>query len=115
MSADDMALDSLLFAAEEAVLDKLDAAVDLDEGRARIFAASLTPDQEPIPHFLRKPAEPSPTAQPPMPHVARQQFVSEARSGSPANQEGVSATARSHAVAQHDQASDGDVNAARAH
>lgn len=52
-ATDDAALDALLLAADQAVLDKLDEAVDLDEGRARIFLLSVTPDQEPVPYFLR--------------------------------------------------------------
>jgi len=62
--ADDAALDALLFAADDAVLDTLNSATDLDEGCARIFAVSVTPDQAPVPYFLRIPASPPPS-QPP--------------------------------------------------
>ncbi|MGW2287049.1 hypothetical protein [Streptomyces phaeochromogenes] len=69
-ATDDAALDALLFAADDAVLDTLDSATDLDEGCARIFAASVTPDQAPVPYFLHTPTGPPPSQPPSLVEIA---------------------------------------------
>ncbi|MEU5476772.1 hypothetical protein [Streptomyces mirabilis] len=44
----DPQLDKLLYEADEAVLNALDGCVDLDGGRAAIFAGALLPENEAI-------------------------------------------------------------------
>lgn len=103
-SADDAALDALLSTAEAVVLNQLDAAVDLDWGCAKIFAASITPDQDPIPYFLRTPASPSHTEPPPLVPASSQPPAHGPGSSPRTNETGPTSPASPGRAPRHDRA-----------
>lgn len=108
-SADDAALDALLFASDEAVGRKLEDAVDLDEGRARIFAASVSPDQEPIPYSLRTAVDSNPPEQQPLVPAFCQRSGQEVHSDTHEEMTGSPEVVRPEIAPQHDRArSDGE-------